>query len=334
MKSALSIGTASAEPGDLAFGKLICEPLADGAAAFIALIVVNGAHDGPILWSGSTIHGREIPGIEVNRRVAREIVDPATLRGAIVCAMPLNPYGFRLQRHTVPQDNGNINACFPGNPEGTLSERVAHVIWTQGVARCDYVIDFHANEPNGTEFACATPCENKEVLRRTVEMAEAFGFPLVQIRRDEWSYDRSLVAWAQDAGKPAILPEPCCQGILDADSIDAAVQGILNVLKYLDMIDGQIEPQKNIKGSGEHFRFVNLRVRKSGLAEYLVDGGNWVEKGQAVAIVRDPWGNERDRLFCPVDSYVRSVAPTSIVNAGQIVVTLLERHDRNELWDL
>ena len=332
MKTTLTIGTASAEPGSLAFGKLICEPLPDGAETFIALTVVNGAHDGPVLWIGSTIHGREIAGIEVSRRIAREIVDPATLRGAIVCAMPLNPYGFRLQRHTVPQDNGNVNAKFPGDPAGTLSERVAHVIWTQGVARCDYVIDFHANEPGGTEFMCATPCDDREILRHLLEMAEAFGFPLVQIRRDEWAYDRSLIACAQDAGKPAILPEPLCQGVLDAASIEAAVRGTCNVIKLLGMIDGQIEPQTDIRVRGGHFRFVNVRVRRSGLIEYLVEGGDWVEEGQPLATVRDPWGEERDRVNCPTDSYVRSFTPTSIVNAGQIVGTLLEPHARQELW--
>jgi predicted deacylase len=332
MKTTLTVGTASVEPGSLAFGKLVCEHLADAAEIFIALTVVNGAHAGPVLWIGSTIHGREIPGIEVSRRIAREIINPADLRGAIICAMPLNPYGFRLQRHIVPQDGGNVNAKFPGDPQGTLSERVAHVIWTQGVALCDYVVDFHANEPGGIEFMCATPCADKDIQRRTVEMAEAFGFPLVQIRRDEWAYDRSLIAWAQDAGKPAILPEPLCQGVLSEASIDTSVRGVLNVMKYTGMIYGQIEPQTDIKVKGGHFRFVNVRTRKSGLAEYLVDGGDWMEEGQTIAVVRDPWGNELDRVLCPKCGYVRSVASSSIVNAGQIVGTLLEPHARDELW--
>jgi hypothetical protein len=332
VKTTFTLGTVSARPGSLAFGKLMGEPLPDAGEIFIALTVVNGAQDGPILWIGSTIHGREIPGIEVTRRVVREIVSPQKLRGAIVGAMPLNPYGFQMLQHTVPQDGGNVNARFPGDPAGTLSERLAHVIWTQGVSLCDYVIDFHANEPGGIEFMCATPCADQAVQRRTVEMAEAFGFPLVQITRDMWEYDRSLIACAQDAGKPAILPEPLGQGVLDAASIDAAVRGVLNVMKYAGMLDGQIEPQAGLKVQGGHFKFVNARTRKSGLADYLVDGGDWLEAGQTIAVVRDPWGNELDRVLCPTRGYVRSVAPFNVVNAGQIIATLLEPHDRSELW--
>lgn len=334
MKNPLIIGTATAAPGRVALGKLICESPPDAGEMFIALTVLNGIHDGPILWVGATIHGREIPGIEVIRRVTREIVNPRQLRGAVVGAMPLNPYGFQMLQHNVPQDAGNVNARFPGKPDGTVSDRLAHVIRTQGLALCDYVIDFHANEPGGVEFMCATPCADKEVQRRTVEMAEAFGFPLVQISRDMWDYDRSLIACAQDMGKPAILPEPLSQGVLDPASIDAAVRGVLNVMKYLGMIEGQIEPQARLRVRGGHFKFVNLITRKSGLAEYVVDSGDWLEPGQTVAIIRDPWGDELDRVLCPARLCVRSVAPFSIVNAGQIVATLLEPHERFELWGM
>jgi len=332
MKKTFTIGTASIEPGGMGFGKLLCEPLADSAEAYISLIVIHGSREGPVLWLGSTIHGREIPGIEVIRRVAREKVDPQQLRGTLVCAMPLNPYGFRMQQHVVPQDGGNVNAKFPGNASGTLSERLAHVIWTEGVMRCDYVIDLHANEPGGMEFLCVTTCEDKEIERRTIEMAEAFGFPCVRITREMWNYDHSLIGWAMDAGKPAILPEPLAQGILEESSIQAAERGILNVMKYIGMVDGQVEHQASLRVDGGHYLFVNLQAQKSGLAEYWVEGGDKVEEGQTLAMVRDPWGNELQRIVSPTGGFVRSVSPFSIVNAGQVVVTLLEPHERRELW--
>jgi uncharacterized protein len=332
MKTTFNIGSASVPPASVGFGKLVCEPTPDAGETFIALTVVNGAQDGPRLWIGSTIHGREMSGIEVCRRVARELVNPHQLCGALVCAMPLNPYGFREQKHTVPQDNGNINAQFPGDQHGTLSQRTANLIWTEGVSHCDYVIDFHANEPGGMEFLCATTCDDLEVQRRTIEMAEAFGFPLVQIRRDEHAYDRSLIGCAMAAGKPAILPEPLGQGILDARSINASVRGVLNVMKLLGMLEGPVETQTDIPVAGGNYRMVNARTRKSGLAEYQVDGGDWVEEGQPIALVRSPWGDEVDRVLAPVSSYVRSVKPYSIVNAGDIVGTLLRPHERVELW--
>jgi len=332
--SVIEIGDIKARPGELKYGKLQCEPLPDAAETFIPLTVLNGVEEGPVLWIGATMHGCEIPGIEVIRRLTREVLDPQNLRGAIIGAAPLNPYGFRLRQHIVPQDGGNINAKFPGDPEGTISERIAHILYTEALPQCDYVIDFHANVWGGTEFMCATLCEDRDVLRRTLEMAEAFGFPLVQITRDMWNYDKSLIAWAQDMGKPAILPEPLRQSGWTQASIRASVCGVLNVMKWAGMIEGEIEPQTEIKVVGGHYASVNVRTRKSGIMDVLVEGGDWVEKGDLLAIVRDPWGNELDRVICPVRACVRSMHGEQIVYAGQIVGTLLEPRRRAELWGI
>jgi predicted deacylase len=332
MKRTLTIGTVAVGPGEVGLGKLPLEPLPDGAEIFIPLIVVNGAHDGPVLWLGSDIHGGEIPGIEVTRRVTREIVNPRELRGAIVGATILNPYAFRHRRANAPQDDLNLNAAFPGDPEGTVSQRAAHVILTQGIAHCDYAIDFHAATPLGMEFMCLPACADRQVLARSLEIALAFGFPLVELTRDMFGYDRSLIGWAQDSGKPGFVCEVMAQQRYVRSSIAAGVRGVLNVMKHLRMIEGEVEPQSELVGAGGTYRLVDFKSRKSGLVTFGVRGGQSVKLGQSLGVVRDLWGNVLDEIVSPTGGYVRSVTDSQTVYAGQIVGTLLEPHPKETLW--
>ena len=330
--SAIEIGDVRAEPGELRHGKLQLERLPDGAETFIPLTVLNGASEGPVLWLGATIHGNEVPGIEVIRRLTREILDPQALKGAIIGAGPLNPYGMRLREHVVPQDGGNINAKFPGDPEGTISERVAHVLNTQALPKCDLALDFHSSTMFGTEFMCVATCDDPGVMRRTLEMAEVFGFAPAQITRDMWGYDKALISWAMDMGKPALLPEPLRQGGWTKASLNASVRGVLNVMKWAGMVDGEIEPQTEIALSGGYFTFKDVRTRKSGILDILVEGGSWVDENQVLGVVRDPWGNDLDRVVSPVRAAVRSMSTHHVVYAGQIVGTLLVPGSKEEIW--
>jgi len=254
------------------------------------------------------------------------------MKGAIIGAGPLNPYGMRLREHVVPQDGGNMNAKFPGDPEGTISERVAHVLATEALPRCDLALDFHSSTMFGTEFMCVATCDDRDVMRRTLEMAEVFGFASAQVTRDMWGYDKALISWAMDAGKPALLPEPLRQGGWTKASLRASVRGVLNVMRWAGMIEGKTEPQSDIKLRGGYFAFRDVRTRKSGILDILVDAGDWVEEGQVLGVVRDPWGNDLDRVVSPVRSAVRSMSTHQVVYAGQIVGTLLVPGEKEAIW--
>ena len=328
----IEIGDVKAEPGELKHGKLQLERLPDWGETFVPLTVLNGTSEGPVLWVGATIHGSEVPGIEVIRRLTREVLDPKELRGAIIGAAPLNPYGFRHREHTVPMDGGNINSKFPGDPEGTISERVAHVLNTQALPKCDLALDFHSSTMFGTEFMCVATCDHPEVMRRTLEMAEAFGFAAVRVTRDMWQYDKALISWAMDMGKPAILPEPLRQGGWSEVSLRASVRGVLNVMRWAGMIDGEIEVQDEIKLAGGYYVGQGVRAHSSGILEVLVEAGDWVDEGQLLGVLRDPWGNDLDHYISPARAAVRSMPTHRVVYAGQSVATLFVPGTKEEIW--
>lgn len=327
----LTIGSCTVESGEIGYGKLHLEPLPDGSEVFVPLIVVKGKYDGPVLWLGSAIHGREIPGIEVTRRITREVVNPQALRGTIVGATILNPYAFRHRLPDAPADPVNLNAVFPGDPCGSLSERAAHVIFQEGVSKCDYAIDFHAATPLGMEFMVLPACSDRVIMARSLEIAQAFGFPLVEITRDMFGYDHSLIGWAQDTGKPGFVCEVKAQERYFRSSIPHGVKGVLNVMKVIGMIDGEVQPQ-DLPGAGGTYRLVDFRPQKSGLVSFQVTGGQWVDPEDLLGTVRDLWGNTVDLIRSPTGGYIRTITEEQAVYAGRIIGTILEPHPKERLW--
>jgi predicted deacylase len=329
---ALSVGTCRVEPGQVGYGKLVLDPLPDGGEAFIPLIVVNGAFDGPVLWLGAAIHGCEVPGIEVIRCVTQELINPSELGGAIIGATILNPYALRHRLSDAPPDPVNLNAQFPGDPNGTLGQRAANVILNQGLVHCNYAIDFHAATPIGMEFMCLPTCQDPNIMARSLEIALAFGFPLVELTRDMFGYDCSLIGLAQDSGKPGFVCEVKARDRYVRSSISHGVRGVLNVMKAIGMIEGRIEPQTELAGAGGTYRLVDFRPNKSGLVRFLVTGGQRVEGGDLLGIVRDVWGDTVDEIHSPTSGYIRSLTDEQAVYAGRIVGTILEPHPADSLW--
>lgn len=118
----------------------------------------------------------------------REEIKPEALRGTIVAAPVLNPFAFQAGGWATPlyggAGNADAHAIFPGNPKGTLNDRLAHRVFTEGILKCDYYINFHSNHYPAVEFIPLTVCEDEEVLDASVAWAEAIGMPLSEIRGD------------------------------------------------------------------------------------------------------------------------------------------------------
>ncbi len=164
----LDIAGISVPPGQRRLGKIPCGELPDGTVIHQPLIVVNGASEGPLLWLGAGLHGTEIPGMEVIRRVTREAVDPGHLRGGIVAAPLLNPFSFHQHQMLTPQDGYNLNRVFPGDEAMLLSHRLAAQI-ARLADPCDACIDFHANPTPALQFSIVKHTGDEAVWERSPE---------------------------------------------------------------------------------------------------------------------------------------------------------------------
>lgn len=323
--------------GELEFGSLNVGKLRDGSAVSIPLMVMNGKSEGPVLWMDAAIHGNEIPGIEVIRRIMREEVSPKELKGKIAASPVLNPFAFQAGTNWTPlyegTGNADLHAVFPGNETGGLNEQVAHRIFAELIMKSDYYISFHSNYYPAIEFIPLTVCENRKVLAASIGMAQAFGLPLSEIR--------GATGWpvynAQQTGIPAMIVELLAHGYLDERSIRIGVLGTKNVLRHLGMLEGEIEPLPDLKVAPGLYGRGFIYSKHGGLVHFLKGAGDWIEKGEVITFIRDVYGDKVEEVRTSVPGYIRTVLfgpHNEAVHSGGIIASILESDpNRNYFYD-
>ena len=321
MKETLSVATVSAEPGEIGYGPLEVGHLPGGGRVSLPVIIANGAQDGPVLFVGSTIHGNEWVSIEVVRQVMREKIQPSVLRGAVIAMPVLNPFAVWAGARNGARDSVDMNRVFPPNPQGSPIHQVAHAIWTQAMAKADYLIDFHSDPYPALPFAAVSTSGDKEVYTASVEMARAFGISFADAVPDT-----AFVGYAQRQGKPGIVVELVDTLQIDEAQVRIGVRGLLNVLKHLQMLDGELEPQTDCVNYGGPFGFRFLYPKTGGVAFVFKKVGDTVAQGEQIGIVRNLYGDVVETIASPVDGYLVAVfamCKSPFVGTGDTIATIL-----------
>jgi predicted deacylase len=204
--------------------------LASGRELFIPLHRLQGRSPGPTLGLSALVHGDEPLTNEVVRRVLSS-VDPAQLRGTILAVPVVNSLAFEsLSRHT-PIDMLDLNRNFPGSPSGWLSEQIAHVLATRFVAELDAHLDLHTGGIYPT-------VDYVYIFDRSRELSLAFGSTF--LFEPAQPYQGTFAVPAAAKGIPFFTAELGGGSFLDAHYLEHGVRGVLNVLKQLNMIDGEV----------------------------------------------------------------------------------------------
>ncbi len=303
--SVIKVGDVTCQPGKIQFGSLPCAYLPDSSVLSVPLIVLNGEEEGPVLWLGSAVHGPEIPGCEAIRRITRERVAPSDLRGAIIAAPIQNVIAYRESSPYIPRDGLNMNRLFPGDPEGSISHRIAYILFHEGIMKADYALDFHANANEAINFVLLRKGEG-EAWQKAREMADAYGVTISELAPGR----EGIAGMVQDACLHAGIPSLTVElaphyGIYDENSIQSGVTGTLNVMKYLGMIKGDPEPQTLVQViNGPLTEQYHVRASKGGIVHPLRPTGSKVSEGDALVSIFDPYGDEIETLTSPIDGYV------------------------------
>jgi uncharacterized protein len=257
----------------------------------------RGTYDGPHVVVIAGIHGCEYSSIAGVVALMRGL-DTTRLRGSVTAVPIVNLESFRSRTPFVsPGDGKNLNRCFPGDPDGTYSDQLAHHVFTQLIAPADALVDLHG----GDMVEALEPFalyDGSPVEEKARSMAVAFGLPyLVRTEREGAPIGGTTSAAAADAGVAGITAEVGGCGLLEAEAVAAHVRGCLNVMRRLGMLDGQIErptrPQRAVE------RFVWLRCRKAGWWQPSVRVGEEVPAGGRLGAVLDPFGDELEVVTAP-----------------------------------
>jgi predicted deacylase len=260
------LGPLRANAGEAVSGYLDVPARGDEGAR-IPVSLVRGTGTGPVLALVAGTHGYEYPGISALQRL-RQSIDPHTLRGTLILVHIANPPSFYGRTiYTSPADGKNLNRVFPGRPDGSLSERIAHEITTQVIAQADFLVDLHAGDGNEAlrPYVYMPVTGDAPLDAATRGMALAFGLDhividsgRIQPREATQFVDQTALA----RGVPAITTETGQLGQNDEHSIALAERGVRNLMRHLGMLDGKPEPNPGPRDCPRRLRDCRRRLAR------------------------------------------------------------------------
>ncbi len=266
--------------------------------------VVRGMGNGPTLCLFGGIHGDEVNGIEIVRRII-EKADPGALRGVLIGAPIVNVPAFRLGSRYLP-DRRDLNRHFPGDPSGSSASRIANIVFHQIVRVCSHLVDYHTGSFRRSNIPQVRGDGGNETAR---SMMRAFGIVGIDKRGRKGTLRRA----AMDAGIPAVLFEAGRPNLFDPDDVQAGVDGTLRLMRALNMIDDA--PGGSVNAPLYH-ETIWVRVDSGGILLRAVEAGATVAKGDLLGTVHDPVEGRRSEIYSPVAGQIIGLALDQVVMPG------------------
>ena len=317
------VGTASAARGTVGRGAIEVPAGAD-AALSIPVAVVNGAKPGPVLAVVSGAHGTEYASIIAVERLI-QLLDPQAVRGTVILVPLVNVPSFEQKiAHVNPIDGKSMNRFYPGKADGTQTERASLAITKEVVEKSDHLIDLHGGDIDESlrpySYWTKTGNEKQDAISR--EMVLAFGLDTIIISSDrpkDPAASRYLENTASTRGKPSITAEAGHAGTVEAGDVKALVDGCVNVMRYLKMMDG---PPAMVESPVWIERIASITSDVNGIFYPLVTRGTYVQKGMKVGYVTDYLGKTVLEARAPESGVVLFVRAVPSMTKGETIANI------------
>ena len=269
----------------------------------VPVVELTGAQDGPLLTVIAGVHGCEYVPMAAVRRWTRDL-EHREFSGRIRAVPILNVTAFRARSpFVVPEDGKNLNRCFPGNPDGTLADRLAYAAFTELITGSDAVIDAHCGDMvEALEPFALYEAGSAEVTARDMAMAYGLGHVIRQERGPDRAVAGTSSGAAAEAGIPAITAEVGGCGLVEAWAVDTHERGLNAVLTQLGMTTGgEITGTETTVLS----RFIWPRCQRAGFWDAAVTAGEKVSEGQVLGTVSSLDGSELyETITAPSDGVI------------------------------
>ncbi len=277
----------------------------------LPLMVWRGEEEGPTVFVSGAVHGDEING----SGTIREIITGTPFkmkRGTLVLIPVVNIQGFERQTRYMP-DRRDLNRYFPGSKTGSVTSRLAEVVYREIICHCDYGIDLHTAAVRRTNFPHVRADMTHEKCRM---MAEVFGTEVVI---DSPGPEGCLRYEATKAGCPTIVLEGGEVSKVETAYVETAIRGISSVLSQLNMIDEDVEtPEHQIVCDSTKW----LRAQSGGFLQFHVSPGDTVVKGQKISTNTGLLGSEIGVILAPCPGVIIGMSTMPAVSPGDPVVHL------------
>jgi predicted deacylase len=274
--------------------------------------VVHGRKPGPRLFISAAMHGDEINGVEIIRRLIRlPLLD--RLHGVLIAVPIVNVHGFIAQSRYLP-DRRDLNRSFPGSGHGSLASRLAHMFTREVVSRSTHGIDLHTGALHRSNLPqVRARLEDAETLR----LAAAFHVPVLinaEVRAG------SVREVATRLGIPVLVYEGGEALRFDEDSIRVGLRGVVGVMRELGMLPPARPKRPHHTGDSVIARSTTwLRAPSGGILRTLLPLGSHVRKGEVLGVVSDPFGEREITLEAPTHGIVIGCLNLPLVNEGDAV---------------
>ncbi|XPV76843.1 MAG: succinylglutamate desuccinylase/aspartoacylase family protein [Desulfovibrio sp.] len=309
-REAFHISGATVAPGQRKTIDIAAAKLYDRNDLFMNVHVVHGKKDGPILFLSGAVHGDEINGVEIIRRLLK-LKMLNSLRGTLIAVPIVNTLGFINRTRYLP-DRRDLNRFFPGSKTGSLTGQLASIFMEEIVLRSTHGIDFHS----GTNMRSNLPQIRAAVSEPEIEsMAIAFGAP-VMLEAD--FREGSLRKAAYDNNIPMLLFEGGQALRFDQIPIRVGVQGTVAVMRHLGMLPKSTK--NTIRTQPIHAKYSTwARAKSSGIYLPRINLGDIVDKGQIIGMSTDPLGEHEHPVLAPINGIVIGQIQSPLVHKGDAV---------------
>lgn len=298
----------------------IAEPYGAGSLT-LPVQIVSGREDGPRLFVSAALHGDEIIGVEIIRRLLRHR-SLRRLRGTLIALPVVNVYGFVTNSRYLP-DRRDLNRVFPGTSGGSLAARLAHLMMTEIVAKCTHGVDLHSAAVNRSNLPqIRARLDDGETKRLALE----FGAPVVieaELR------DGSLRQAVSDLGIPMLLYEAGEALRFDEVAIRAGLAGLLRVMAALEMLPSGSAPKTRVEPvMVRKSRWV--RAPSSGVLRSRKALGASVNRDDVLGLIADPTGADEVALRSPTTGIVIGRTEIPLLNEGDAAYNIASVSDTDD----
>lgn len=282
-----------------------------GVSVSIPIKVIRAPKDGPCVFLTGLVHGDELNGLGI----IQEVLFERTLqlsRGTLIAIPVVNIYGLEMHSRYLP-DRRDLNRSFPGTAKGSLTSRLAQLIYKSIICHCDYGIDFHTAAVRRTNYPnIRADLHSPKVL----ELAKAFGCELIV---HSSGYPGSLRRVAVRRGIPTIVLEAGEVWKIEPGIVEMGVRGTLNVLKYLRMVPGR-------RSTPVYQTLIHksrwIRAERGGVLRFHVQAGDLVRAGQTLATNIGILGQKFNRIESPSDGVILGMTTMPAVKPGDPIFHL------------
>lgn len=275
----------------------------------IPVHVFRSKNKGPVLLLLAGMHGDEINGIEVIRRLIAHQDVKKLQSGSLICIPIINIISFLYGSRELP-DGRDLNRCFPGSKSGSLGSRIAYDLMNEIIPQIDFGVDFHtggARINNHPQIRCVL--ENSTNL----ELAKKFSPPLIL---NAAFRENTLRKEAAKKGKSILVFEGGESSRFDYFAINEGINGCLRLMKHLGMIKTEIPNNPAVT----LHKTTWIRAKSSGLFHTSKTNGIHVRKGEIIGAICSPYGEIEQKLLAPFDGYIVGINNMPVINQGDALI--------------